>query len=484
MRGGRIAAIWRVLVAMGIAVGVNAETSASAADVQSDRIERGREIFTMNFARPDSQLDDGQLGLRGNGLGPLLNDTSCVNCHHQGGVGGAGGLDSNVLMVGIVTRPRPTASLDVLIRDARTLHPGFSEDSPVQVLHRFALSDAEKTSGYDSWRDRVLTGFGASPEQPTVVPLRRQVGSAELELVQRNTPALFGIGLIDRLRESGGDAIRQKLAMEQARRLTSVTGRLPRTSDQRPGWFGARGQVGSLEEFVKSACANEMGLQVAGFPEVELQPLESAQSTKKKPKPRPRADLTTKEVTSLVSYVASLPKPVQATGDTPEQSRRLADGRAAFSEFGCAECHVPDLGSVRGLYSDMLLHDMGEEMTDVQTAVPELKVNRTVMRVATGGGGGYGSTVSLRTLVNVSVEEIPSNPEQEWKTPPLWGVRDSYPYWHDGRALTLDAAILLHAGEAAPSRAAYEQAPPSRQQALVSFLESLEAPQTADPVER
>jgi CxxC motif-containing protein (DUF1111 family) len=82
--------------------------------------------------------------------------------------------------------------------------------------------------------------------------------------------------------------------------------------------------------------------------------------------------------------------------------------------------------------------------------------------------------------VNVSAEEIPSNPQQEWKTPPLWGVRDSYPYLHDGRALTLEDAILQHGGEAERAMTAFQQASPNRQRDLITFLESLQAPPTAE----
>ena len=46
---------------------------------------------------------------------------------------------------------------------------------------------------------------------------------------------------------------------------------------------------------------------------------------------------------------------------------------------------------------------------------------------------------SLRTRTNLA---------QEWRTPPLWGVADSPPYLHDGRAYTLEDAIRLHDGEA------------------------------------
>ncbi len=450
----------------------------------NERYQLGREAFTMNFARPSSQVGDGQLGRRGNGLGPLLNDTACSNCHHQGGVGGAGGIQNNVLMVGIVTRPNPGVPVERLLQDARQVHPGFSDESPVQVLHRFALSDAEKTAGYDSWRDVVLAGFRSEGDTPTVLPLRQQSGSATLELVQRNTPALFGIGLIEKLRKSGGEAARRKHAIAQAQKTPWITGRVPLTSQQKGGWYGARGQIESLEAFVRSACANEMGLQVAGFPEVELQSVQDPAKPSRRKKGSGSVDLNAVEVDALIAYIASLPRPVEQAPETPAEIARHQSGRAAFSSLGCADCHVPDLGSVRGIYSDMLLHDMGEQMTDVQTAVPEIRVNRTVTQVASGGGGGgYGSTASLRTLVNVSVEEVPSNPEREWKTPPLWGVRDSYPYLHDGRAVSLDDAIRQHGGEAEKAATAYREAPEHIQRDLISFLESLQAPPTADAVD-
>jgi CxxC motif-containing protein (DUF1111 family) len=466
---------------MGFASLEGAEPSSNSNLSADERIQLGREVFVMNFARPSSHVGDGELGRRGNGLGPLLNDTSCVNCHKQGGVGGAGGVDSNVLMVGIVTRPNPGAPVDTLLRDARLVHPGFSDDSPVKVLHRFAVSESEKQNGYDSWRDVVLAGFKADPDKATVLPLRQQAGVATIELVQRNTPALFGIGAIDKLRASGGDAARRKQAIAQAEKTPWITGRIPLTPSRKPGWFGARGQVESLEAFVKSACANEMGLQVAGFEEVKLQSVDDPEKASKRKKHESRVDLTVVETDSLISYVASLPKPIEQRPLTREETDRHSSGKQAFTEFGCADCHVPELGRVRGIYSDMLLHDMGEKMVDVQTAVPEVRVKRTVSQVPVGsGGGGYGSTMSLRTLVDVSVEEIPSNPEREWKTTPLWGVRDSYPYLHDGRALTLEDAILQHGGEADRAAAAFQQAGPNRQRDLISFLETLQAPPTAE----
>ena len=61
-------------------------------------------------------------------------------------------------------------------------------------------------------------------------------------------------------------------------------------------------------------------------------------------------------------------------------------------------------------------------------------------------------------------------------TPRLWGVADTAPYLHDGRALTLRDAILLHGGEATAARNAFAGAPAHQQQRLLGFLETLRTP--------
>ena len=61
----------------------------------------------------------------------------------------------------------------------------------------------------------------------------------------------------------------------------------------------------------------------------------------------------------------------------------------------------------------------------------------------------------------------------EWRTPPLWGVADSAPYLHDGRADTLDDAIRRHDGEAAKTQTRYTRLASSDRKALLAFLSSL-----------
>ena len=65
---------------------------------------------------------------------------------------------------------------------------------------------------------------------------------------------------------------------------------------------------------------------------------------------------------------------------------------------------------------------------------------------------------------------------QEWRTPPLWGFRDSGPYLHDGRAATLEEAVALHGGEAARSARDFFALRPLERQQIAAFLKTLVAP--------
>jgi CxxC motif-containing protein (DUF1111 family) len=62
---------------------------------------------------------------------------------------------------------------------------------------------------------------------------------------------------------------------------------------------------------------------------------------------------------------------------------------------------------------------------------------------------------------------------QEFRTPPLWGIaRTGPPYLHDGRARTIDDAIIAHDGEGARAAAAYKHLPMIDRQALLRFVTS------------
>ena len=97
-----------------------------------------------------------------------------------------------------------------------------------------------------------------------------------------------------------------------------------------------------------------------------------------------------------------------------------------------------------------------------------------------GGGAYYTPTVPVSPG-----EPSPGGPRpDEWRTPPLWGVADSAPYLHDGRAATLHEAIIGHGGQGKQFAQNYQQLSPAEQQQLLSFLKSLRAPVVEQVVQK
>ena len=173
-------------------------------------------------------------------------------------------------------------------------------------------------------------------------------------------------------------------------------------------------------------------------PASSVSPLDPAAKAK-------RLDLTQDECDALVHYVRSLPPPGVLAPSGGHGSAAM-EGRRLFRSVGCEGCHIPDLGSVRGIYSDLLLHDMGEELSDP---------------------GSYDTEDSA------SLDHLKRG---EWRTPPLWGLRDSAPYLHDGRARSLAQAVVLHGGQGAASAHRFRALGPGQQSQVLAFLNSLAAP--------
>ena len=156
-------------------------------------------------------------------------------------------------------------------------------------------------------------------------------------------------------------------------------------------------------------------------------------------------DLSGGECEALVAYVRGLPAPIVNWRTSP-------DGKKTFDSIGCAACSRAEPGRVEGLYSDLLLHDMGEELQDTggygtfTPRSPGEEINLPVGPLASARNVAPDSTVcEQKPLPTAAASRL------QWRTPPLCGVSDLAPYLHDGRAPTLDAAIRLHGGEAIES---------------------------------
>lgn len=161
------------------------------------------------------------------------------------------------------------------------------------------------------------------------------------------------------------------------------------------------------------------------------------------------AEIDRKTISDVVFYLKTLKAPIQRDQDNPD----VIAGRQLFEQANCIACHKPTLTTgyspIEALsfkefhpYTDLLLHDMGPDLDD-----------------------GYTEGYALSS---------------EWKTPPLWGIglsKDSqggqYYLLHDGRARSIEEAILYHGGEAEDSKYRYVNLTQSERRQLLRFIESL-----------
>jgi CxxC motif-containing protein (DUF1111 family) len=373
----------------------------------------------------------------GDGLGPLYNEVSCVGCHHQGGTGGGGENDHNVEMVTAVSSSTPAQAGDALFQgELEDLHPGFRNRRSI-VIHKHATTEMVQK------RLTKIKSYTAVQTREETLVLRK---------AERNTPALFGAGTIDQV----SDEVLRQAEKRVFPKFPEIKGRVSELPDGRLGRFGWKGQIATLDDFVRAACSNELGLEVPGKHQVSLASAEEFDPTKVK------LDMNEEQCELLTTFLARLAPPARG----PVDDRRLPPwGSMVFESIGCATCHAPALGGVRGIYSDLLLHDMGESSSD--TAVY------------------YGAPTAPQSLRNLADSQGSSRPSgmagaTEWRTPPLWGVAESAPYLHDGRANTLDDAIRLHGGEADKTTSRYTKLASTDRRALLRFLSSL----TVSPLER
>ena len=255
---------------------------------------------------------------------------------------------------------------------------------------------------------------------------------------RRATP-LFGLGLVDAL----ADRTFVALAWRQRWRNPEIAGRPAIITDiatgrRAVGRFGWKNQVASLLTFSADAYLNEMGITTPLFPEESCP--EGDCSLIEACDPIPGVDDELEDVELFRDFMAFLAPPPRARAAAP-----AFYGGKVFDDIGCADCHVPALisgssetaalsGKVFRPYSDFLLHDMG----------------------ALGDGIEQGAARG-----------------SDMRTAPLWGLRVMTTYLHDGRANTLDGAILAHDGQGRWARERYRRLSREGKERLQAFLRTL-----------
>jgi CxxC motif-containing protein (DUF1111 family) len=255
----------------------------------------------------------------------------------------------------------------------------------------------------------------------------------------RRTQPVFGLGLVD----ATPDSVFQALAESQAREAPGVAGRVAMvidlgTGQRAVGRFGWKASVPTLFQFSGDAALNEMGITSPQFPN-EICPQGDCSVLAYNPQPTIN-DPEGRDIARFTAYVRFLGPP-----PAPPLTGQVKRGSEVFAAIGCAFCHVPMLitgpSSTAALdrlayhpYSDFLLHDMG----------------------ALGDGIEQGDARG-----------------PEMRTQPLWGLSAQTRLLHDGRAVTVPAAIAAHEGQAAGARDRFATLGEEDRAALLAFLAAL-----------
>jgi CxxC motif-containing protein (DUF1111 family) len=264
---------------------------------------------------------------------------------------------------------------------------------------------------------------------------------ANVTTKRKSTP-LFGLGLIEAIPDAtiirgayikfGGILGRPAMVVDAA------------TGETRVGRFGWKAQHATLLAFAGDASVNELGITNRLFPHHNLPNIQAAKASFE-------PDVAVEDVVDEATGKSNIDRLTDfmrfmAPPEVPYFSRAAGSGLQWFSTAACAECHTPVMYTGKSdipaldrkpvvLFSDLLLHKMGSL-----------------------GDGIAQEAASPREL----------------RTSPLWGLRAQSSFLHDGRAATIEQAILMHDGEAAGARELFLKNLSRQQQLeLLEFLMSI-----------
>lgn len=239
------------------------------------------------------------------GLGPIFNGDSCRGCHLDPVLGGAGGIDLNVVRFAYVDDDGTVSQL---------------EGGP--VASRFSIRSVPREE---------------MPVDANVVETRQP-------------PTCLGLGLVDRI----SDEVLLANADPDDLDGDGISGRA-RMVNGRVGRFGHKAGVPTLSDFVADALLNELGLTV--------NPVHSLFGGNSDTDAVGDPEVSDQEFQDLTFFLAHLAPPPRVVPPDPISRDRIKQGEILFGNIGCDSCHLPVINAADGpvrAYSDFLLHDVAD----------------------------------------------------------------------------------------------------------------------------
>lgn len=317
-------------------------------------------------------------------------------------------------------------------------HAGDGKGHPFTSLTRFGQYDSTGNHYLDfggpQLQNRAIPGYN-----PEVIP----AGARSSKLLP---PANTGLGYLDAVTDADilamadpydldGDGISGVANWVKTPAYCEYRKESIERNGKHIGRFGRKGAAYDLLQQTANAYNQDMGVNSA-FESIDTYSHEQVDP-----------EISNATIHNVVFYLRTLKAPIQ------RQPAKVESGRQIFMSIGCESCHKAQLqtgdykiavlaNKTFAPYTDLLLHDMGAGLDDGYTE-------------------GSAST-------------------SEWRTPALWGLGLSknsqggaYYLMHDGRATSIESAILMHGGEGEKSKTRYETLSSSDKKNLINFLESL-----------
>lgn len=374
------------------------------------------------------------------GLGPVFNNVSCNNCHTNGGVGKppANGTDELQSLLFKLSMPGFDA------HGAPAHVPNFGAQLQTKAI--FGVQPEGKINiNQTIVQGEFADGEKYTLQQPSYTIITPYAPLPAGVMMSPRLPlALIGLGLLEAMptewfiknedvNDANNDGISGKINYVWNERTQTKT----------IGKFGWKATVPSVDQQVALAFNEDMGITNP------ILPIESTYLQFQYDKLNDDAEVNDSILSVVTFYMKSIAVPARRNVN----DATVQQGKTIFKQLNCSGCHLMTARTGADMayqevsnqlifpFTDLLLHDMGNGLSD----------NRP----------------DFDALGN------------EWRTPPLWGIGLSQKingnthYLHDGRARSLEEAVLWHGGEAEFAKNNYKALSKTDRNALIKFLQSL-----------
>ena len=480
----RVAGLVRRILALGLVfgcIGLHAQTDPGVrggtsgagqtpqmlpglSDLQKQNFSDGLMNFTtVRTLKGDATTQEG--------LGPRFNSNSCGSCHSQPAIGGSSPVPNPQFLVATATKNAPPffVTPNGPVREARfkrVVQNGGSNRG--FGFFRGGGGGTPDGGVHDLFTIAGIAGMGTAPGPDGTTPQTCTLAQpdflaaqSENNLSLRIPTPVFGLGLVESI--SDATILANQAANPAAKQAFRIAGHPNRNgNDGTITKFGWKAQNATALLFAGEAYSVEMGVSNEIFSVERANPGETLPATclfNPMPEDATGAGDNTgsSDIQQFATFMEFLapPNPVSSfttAANVVVPPSSISNGMAVFSTIGCALCHTPTLsatashfvtpipsaGSAVNLFSDLLVHNMGDALAD---------------GISQGLAG-------------------PS----EFRTAPLWGLGQRIFFLHDGRTMDLVQVIQLHGDSESEARVAVEQfngQNAGAKQDLLNFLRSL-----------